>query len=73
MALVRQLTTVGFRPKSKYEYIVPRLSKCSEPWFKGCWFLKSASTAIYLCGLFYTTNFILNWHNCFSWHKMENY
>ena len=28
MALVRQLTTAGFRPKSKYEYIVPRLSKC---------------------------------------------
>jgi len=27
-ALVRQLTTAGFRPKSKYEYIVSRLSKC---------------------------------------------
>jgi len=27
-ALVRQLTTAGFRPKLKYEYIAPRLSKC---------------------------------------------
>jgi len=27
-ALVRQLTTAGFWPKSKYEYIVPWLSKC---------------------------------------------
>jgi len=27
-ALVRQLTTAGFRPKSKYEYIVPQLSNC---------------------------------------------
>jgi len=28
MVLVRQLTTVGFRPISKYEYIVSKLSKC---------------------------------------------
>jgi len=27
-ALVRQLTTAGFRPKLKYEYIVPQLLKC---------------------------------------------
>jgi len=27
-ALVRQLTTAGFRPISKYEYIVPWLWKC---------------------------------------------
>jgi len=27
MALVRQLATAGFRPISKYEYIVPWLSK----------------------------------------------
>jgi len=27
MALVRQLTIAGFRPISKYNYIVPRLSK----------------------------------------------
>ena len=28
MALVRQLTTAGFRPISKYEHIIPCLSKC---------------------------------------------
>jgi len=28
MALVRQPKTAGFRPISKYEYIVPRLSRC---------------------------------------------
>ena len=28
IALVKQLTTAGFRPISKYEYIVPQLSKC---------------------------------------------
>ena len=28
MALVRQLKTAGFRPKSRYEYIVRRLTKC---------------------------------------------
>jgi len=28
MALVRQLKTAGFRPKSRYEYIARRLSKC---------------------------------------------
>jgi len=28
MALARQLTTVAFRPISKYEYIVPGHSKC---------------------------------------------
>jgi len=28
MALVRQLATAGFRPKLKYKYIVPQLSKC---------------------------------------------
>jgi len=28
MALVRQPKTAGFRPKSRYKYIVGRLSKC---------------------------------------------
>jgi len=28
MALVKQWKTAGLRPKFKYEYIVPRLSKC---------------------------------------------
>jgi len=28
MALVRQTKTVSFSPKSRYEYIVCRLSKC---------------------------------------------
>jgi len=28
MALVRQPKTAGFRPKSRYEYIVRQLSKC---------------------------------------------
>jgi len=27
-ALVRQLTIADFRPISRYEYIIPRLSKC---------------------------------------------
>jgi len=30
MAMVRQLATAGFRPMSKYEYIIPRLSKCEK-------------------------------------------
>ena len=30
MALVRQLTTAGFRPISKYEYIAPWLSLCAK-------------------------------------------
>jgi len=34
MAMVRQMTTAGFRPISKYEYIVPWLSKCCQYWRK---------------------------------------
>ena len=37
MALVRQLTTAGFRPISKYEYIVARLLKCEK---KLNWYLE---------------------------------
>jgi len=33
-ALIRQLTTAGFRPISKYKYIVPQLSKC---YHLSCW------------------------------------
>jgi len=28
MTLIKQLKTAGFRPKSRYEYIVRRFSKC---------------------------------------------
>jgi len=28
MALVRQLKTAGFRPISRYEYVVHQLSRC---------------------------------------------
>jgi len=30
MALVKQPKTAGFKPISKYEYIVPRLSRCQK-------------------------------------------
>jgi len=30
MALVKQLKTAGFRPKSRYNMFVGQLSKCSE-------------------------------------------
>jgi len=31
MVLVRQPTTAGFRPKSRYDIFVDRLSKCYTP------------------------------------------
>jgi len=51
MALVRQLTTAGFRPVSKYEYIILYLGSQSVNATLQCIFTNSQDVLMYCYGL----------------------